>query len=274
MDQIPINLSKVKVFCSDLDDTLLDDNQKIQPYTKMMLQLLLKSGIHVVFASGRSPDSVSKYTREIQSQEIPSDNQDIPIIALNGGFASVQGIKPYKATLKEDIILKSLEYCEKNNYCIEFYSDENVIISTKDSQYHQYHKNLVGVDGILMSYFEMRQFCLSKPPAKFLICEDPPLIQNKIIPDLSKYLPSTSRILVTKPCFLEVLPSDTTKANALEWLQKCGLSYCPANANEAAKHAAQHILSWTNTQDCVGKLINQIFFDNKYDIGSLSKTIL
>lgn len=42
----------------------------------------------------------------------------------------------------------------------------------------------------------------------------------RIIPDLSKYLPSTSRILVTKPCFLEVLPSDTTKANALEWVCK------------------------------------------------------
>lgn len=76
-----IKVSAVKrLYVTDLDGTLLDNNGELSEYSKKHLQSMLDKGLAFTVASARSLKSIKKIMKDV--------NLTLPVISLNGGFVS------------------------------------------------------------------------------------------------------------------------------------------------------------------------------------------
>lgn len=80
----------------DLDGTLLDETHHITDFTKNVLSLSVKSGIHIVINSGRVPAEAGSIFEQIPFP--------LPFISANGAF-----FRTYAQELAEDYVLSTLK---------------------------------------------------------------------------------------------------------------------------------------------------------------------
>lgn len=277
------DLSKIKVFSCDLDDTLLRDDLSIDEFDGRMMRRLQQKGIHVVLCSGRRGFDCQK---KFAAMRLKEENEYI--IGCAGGevIEAGSGRNLYNVVLDETTIRAVIDYCRGNNYCLEVYVGIKHLAATVDNEFHRYHIGLVKLEHMKFSFEEILEYSLKNPPMKYLICHDPHLISSKIAPDILSIVDKkTTRVVISKPCFVEILPADVSKGSALRWLcanvlhcsmtevvsagdgnvdvemlRECGLSFAVANAIEAAKRVATTVLPWTNQQRAVGRMIRKYFF--------------
>lgn len=74
----------IKLVVTDMDGTLLDNEQCISEYTQSVLQDAQAKGIGIVLASGRNLESLVKYGRQIKLNEYQ-----------NNGFITLNGLETY-----------------------------------------------------------------------------------------------------------------------------------------------------------------------------------
>ncbi|KAH7830111.1 putative haloacid dehalogenase-like hydrolase [Monocercomonoides exilis] len=278
--------NKYFVLATDLDGTLLRSDQSISQFDASMLFKLQEGGVNVVFASGRTSfDVINRY------EKLGLRRENAYVI----GTAGCEIVKIsdrsllYTNGLTAEVVPIAVDFCKANNYNIEFYYKTTHLVCTKLNKHHDYHARVTDLQTTVISYEEMKERCIKSPPMKFLITEDPELVSTKIIPSLKELLPPSAKPVRTEPFYCEVIPSSEGKAHALEWLCEnifhcsmenvlsvgdsgndvdmllsCGGSYCPSNASDAAKEVAKHISTYSNEENCVGQMINSVFFENKY----------
>ncbi len=70
---------QIKLVVSDIDGTLINEERKVAPATKAIIQQLPALGIHFMLATGRSYEGALKI-----AQQLELDPSDYGIIALNG----------------------------------------------------------------------------------------------------------------------------------------------------------------------------------------------
>lgn len=70
----------MKLYVSDLDGTLLQNNATLSEFSKQTLRDLIKQGVHFTVASARSVVSIRNFLDEVPLQ--------LPVIAFNGAFIS------------------------------------------------------------------------------------------------------------------------------------------------------------------------------------------
>lgn len=122
MNKILENQKFLLVF--DLDGTLLNSNNAIEPKTKQLLLDLAKRGNIVSIASGRPSRSIKVYANQLGIKG--------PFIGYNGGAIDNpydENFVPFRKFIKKDIILKTISHFGE-----EFFV--NLMIEDETDQYY------------------------------------------------------------------------------------------------------------------------------------------
>lgn len=113
----------IKLFVTDMDGTLLNDEHKISKENLDALKELKEKGIEVLVATGRSDSEVKAYIRQL--------GIDAPVICCNGGFITNVLTKEHISIndIRRESVFKIMELCKKYRMSYILYGDENVYVN-------------------------------------------------------------------------------------------------------------------------------------------------
>lgn len=279
---------EIQIFAVDLDLTLLNSNSEISDFDLLMLKELVKLGVKVIPVSGRK-------SIMIKNQFVSWDLKQKETFLIGAFGSEVFHVEKksflFIKSLSTNTIFQFIDYCEKKDMNLEFFldSDDLTIAFTKKNDSHIRRMKVGQVKDELWDYSRVREYFKNRPETRLFISENQDVLQNQVYPDVDKFMPSDATRTPWHPYYCEIIPSGVTKSTALNWictnifnctlnncvsigdspvdvpmLQDCGLSFAPSNAGPEAKAAAKRVLPWSNDESCVGKIINEIFFDNKF----------
>lgn len=190
-----------------MDDTLLDDERRISAYTLSVLGRAMENGIRVILASGRAGASMRSYVDEVKSPA--------PYIACNGG----EIIDPNGHQLLEQLMFTAPEaracarFAEENGFYVHSY-DSDVFYYAGDDSFGREYSLSSSLRGVRVN--KLSEF-ISSPTPKLLCIGEPESIGTLQI-RAKKYFGDTVSLSISKPYFLEMMPSGATKGNALKKL--------------------------------------------------------
>ena len=265
-----------KIYFTDLDGTLLNDEKEITPDTRAALDRLAAEGHLIVLASGRAFQSVFRIASRLKMPE-----QSSYLICYNGVqiYDMAEKKMIFSASLPTDITKICLEEAEKNNIHIQAYLGDDVVAAHDTQDLHTYcekQKLQARVAPDLMKEIQ------AQPTPKLLAIHyaDPAaitafreIIHNRLGDQVS--------LAQSNPYFLEIMPSGIDKGfavrhlckylgipvsqsvasgdaeNDIEMLKAAGIGVAMANADEVAKEAADYVTELDNNHDGVAELLNR-----------------
>lgn len=207
MEKLP-----VKIIALDLDDTLLNSKLQIDDRTVAALQRCAQKGIYVVLCSGRAEDGILPFVRRLNIAGLETGRF---LIATNGCsiFDMHTRTQIYRRNVAPEILLKADELAEEMGLQTEVYSPDTIFyrLETKWTLLDVQMCKLKGKE--IPDYKEFIGSTKNSFP-KMLIPGEPEKLQV-----LQKKLRDTfgerAEVFVSKPYFLELLPPDCGKGQAL-----------------------------------------------------------
>lgn len=201
-------VNMIKLVVSDLDNTLLDKNNKINDQTLILLKECLSKGIFIVLGTGRLYQSAKIYKDMI--------GEDTYIICYNGSLIVDNKDKViFSKNLDVDLMKKIVDFCKlKNLYC-QFYEDGKILVEqvTDETRIDPDLKNVNAIEAI---DFDLYDF---KPSPKAMIVVDPNLL-GVYQEELRDFLDDEVYIAQSQNYLIEIMPKDVDKGKSLEYL--CG----------------------------------------------------
>lgn len=188
-----------------MDDTLLNDEMGISPYSLSVLSRAMEMGIRVILASGRAGASMRAYVDEVKSPT--------PYIACNGG----EIIDPKDHRLLDQLLFMAEEaracarFAEENGFYVHSY-DGNAFYYAGEDAYGREYSRSSSLRGIRVN--KLSEF-ISSPTPKLLCIGEPESIGILLEKARSRFGDTVS-LSISKPYFLEMMPSGATKGNALK----------------------------------------------------------
>lgn len=259
----------------DLDDTLLNSELTISPYTVAALQKAADQGIYIVLCSGRTEDAILPFVRKL---EIAGKETGRYLIAMNG--SSVFDLHLRQQIMSRSVEPEILQYvyseCKKRNFPAQVYCPD-VIYASEDNEWTQADSKLCNLRLEIVDDF--MEF-LKKPFAKMLVPGDPDELQI-FQSFLKKEIGDKAVIFVSKPYFLEIMPLNAGKGEAIEWLAnhigidmnktmafgdsmndesmilKAGYSIAMCNGLDIIKHEADYVTEADNNHDGIGLFLEK-----------------
>ncbi len=267
-------ISHIKLIAMDLDDTLLRDDLTISDYTVSVLHAAMQKGILPVIASGRSPRSVYSYTQRIGSDRIKS------YMVCNNGtqiLTSDMQQEVLSRCLDTDLALEIYDMIEAKKLSCHLYLDDTIYI-VKRTMYSDRDAHLTKMKIVIPE--EYRDVLRTKPVYKLLIPAEPDVIAA-VEPEFRQRFGTRAVLFTSKPYFLEVMPKNTGKGEALMWLAEhlgipqsqtlafgdamndesmirlAGTSVAMKNGTQEIKNIADCISDYTNDEDGVARFIEK-----------------
>lgn len=266
----------VRLIALDLDDTLLDSQRKISDKNVAVLKECARRGIYVVLCSGRAEDGILPYVRRL---DIAGTQAGRYLIAING--CSVFDLHAreqiYCRSVEADVLLRADEEAEKAGFRSEVYSPDTIFYR-EETKWTRLDVDLCGLKGKVVENY--REFLSSKPFPKMLI----PGEAEQLVPlqeKLKSMFGESAVIFTSKPYFLEVLPPNCGKGEAIKWLasrlnipvectmgfgdsmndenmiRECGYGVVMKNGLEQMKKIAAFVTDKTNDESGVGDFIEK-----------------
>lgn len=202
----------VRLIALDLDDTLLNDNREITPMTVDALRECAERGIYVVLCSGRAEDAIRPFVRTL---EIAGKESGRFIIAINGCsiFDLHTRTQIFCRKVSPDILLRANQIAEAHGLRSEVYTPDTIYYR-EETKWTKLDVDLCGLKGRRIENYE--DF-LGKGFTKMLVPGEPSelLSLQKILRDEFK---DRAVIFTSKPYFLEILPPECGKGEAVAWL--------------------------------------------------------
>ena len=258
---------QIETIVFDLDDTLLNEDGKISPYTLDVLLRAKARGIHIVPASGRAVYSMRPYVDQIRP--------DNPYIACNGAILA----NPDHTTLEANVFTPAqareiVHYLAENDFYVQCYHDEFFYYSAECDASRSYTRSS-GMHGRAVGDLET-----------FLDFETPKVLSVQHPDAVAKMLSKAQKVFsyatftVSKPYFLEAQPAGVSKGatlrrltelihgspettlafgdslNDLSMLQFATHSVAMGNARNEVKQATRYVCA-PNTEDGVARFIQQ-----------------
>ncbi|MDD3477589.1 MAG: HAD family hydrolase [Candidatus Izemoplasmatales bacterium] len=270
-----LSKQRVQLIASDLDGTLLNPFGVVSDRTILALQKVMRQGIHVVVASGRTEREMRQLLAPLHLEE----DEGSYFISYNGARTakandgSIVEEVMFSAQQVNAIIRQIVQYdvhihvfCRNHMYV----SSDLVQLLKEDSQQD---KDIV--------YVDMHTYIFNQPCYKLLIYEDENTIQ-KLSQELSQHLPSDTKMFTSHKKLLEFVPMEGTKGGALtrlcqrlgvpleevvafgdeendiSMLQSAGMGVAMSNAIAKVKQNAKYTTT-SNEHDGVAEIIESIF---------------
>lgn len=200
----------VNMLAMDLDDTLLRQDLSISDRTVSTLRRAADRGILIMLASGRSPEAMSEYARRIGI-----DREKSYLICNNGSqvITSDTGETVFEHFLPADIAIEAFRLCIDAGLSCHIYEHQHIFVS-KETEWSDRDFQLSGLAPVIPDDYEA---LIRKGTYKLVIPGDP----DYLVPveaELKVVFAGRATIFVSKPYFLEILPADTGKGEALREL--------------------------------------------------------
>lgn len=196
----------IKAIAIDIDGTFINSDERIPPENIYAIEAAEEKGIKIIFASGRTLTSVKNFIRRFT-------RKDYPIIAYNGAMIEYEQRLLENAVLPGKIASSIMNFCQKNGYYIQAYINDVLTVVKEERETLEYaeHADIVfDVNPYLIDFIE------DNPPTKLLII-DSPQKTNFLLEKLRKDFPE-AYFVKSFPIYLEVMPRDIDKGNALKKL--------------------------------------------------------
>lgn len=271
----------IKLVVVDLDDTLLDSKGKISKATRIVMRQVSSKGIIVILATGRMTPCVEPFVDDL--------GIDCPVVVYNGAM-----VRDMRSAGRKILFHKTLEsrfsdivinYCIKNNLCLNFYLDD-VVYSQKNpdlEKFQRLYSKRTGARYVLVD--DLKVFS-GKRPTKLIIITD---IQHRDVfrtrdyqfEYFSQLFDGQVQLFRTDPEYLEIQHRNTDKGigvhiyaekckikrnqiiafgngeNDIAMLKYAGIGVAVKNASEIVKKHADIIAQWSNNEDCVARILKQ-----------------
>lgn len=202
----------VKLVALDLDDTLLNDDRQISDGNVVALRECAEKGIYVVLCSGRAEDAILPFVKRL---EIAGKEAGKFLIAINGCsiFDLHKRQQIFCQKVKPEILLRTNEIAESYGLKTEVYTPDTIYYE----QATKWTKLDVDLCGLKGKSVENYTDFLKQGFTKMLVPGEPEELQ-KLQKILRAEFGDKAVIFTSKPYFLEVLPPNCGKGEAVEWL--------------------------------------------------------
>lgn len=202
----------VKLIALDLDDTLLNDERQISDENVAALQDCVKRGIYVVLCSGRADAAILPFVRRL---DIAGSEYGRFIIGMNGCSIFDLHLRQQidSRLVDSEILLRANQIAEEAGLRTEVYTPD-VIYYGEETKWTRLDVDLCGLKGEVVPNY--KDF-LKKPFMKMLVPGEPELLL-KLQETLRQEFASRAAIFTSKPYFLEIIPQDAGKGEAIVWL--------------------------------------------------------
>ncbi len=265
----------VKLIALDLDDTLLDDKQQIPQDNIDALRECVKKGIYVVLCSGRADDAILPFIRKL---EIADSEYGRYLAAING--CSVFDLHQKKQILcnkvASDVLLRTNEIAEANGFYSEVYTPDTIYYR-RLTEWTKLDVDLCGLKGEQVEDYDN---FLKQGFTKMLVPGEPAALQG-LQRTLREEFGDRAVIFVSKPYFLEILPPNCGKGEAITWLanhigidpkttmafgdsmndesmiRQCGYGVVMKNGLQEMKDIADFVTEKTNVEGGVGHFLRK-----------------
>ena len=264
----------VKLIALDLDDTLLNESREISDKNVEVLRKCAEKGIYVVLCSGRAEDAILPFIRRLEIAEKEAGRY---LIAINGCsiFDLHTRTQIFCKKVEPEILQRTNKIAfEKYGLYSEVYTADTIYYP-KYTEWTKLDVDLCGLKGVEdPNYDEL----LKNGFTKMLVPGDPKVLLT-LQDELRAEFGDKAVIFTSKPYFLEILPPNCGKGEAVLWLanhlgieksQTMGfgdsmndesmirlLEYgvCMANGNEQIKQIADYVTEKTNDESGVADFI-------------------
>lgn len=204
-----------KLIALDLDDTLLNSNREISDENVAALQECAKRGIYIVLCSGRAEDAIRPFIKRLNLEGIGCSEQGKFLIAING--CSIFDLKAneqiFCKKVESDILLRTNEIAESVGLKSEVYTPDTIYYE-KETKWTKLDVDLCGLKG---AEVENYSDFLKQGFTKMLVPGEPEELQ-KLQKVLKAEFGNRAVIFTSKPYFLEILPPNCGKGEAITWL--------------------------------------------------------
>jgi len=261
----------IQLLALDLDDTLLGPDLEISRRNREALKAAEDLGVRIVLASGRATMAMERYAEQLGLFDRPGY-----MISDNG--ATVSSTLPrallFRHPLERTLFRQLLQAFEVLDLPVQVYRDRTILV-TKENAVTSLDMKLSGfARQVVPDMAEGLDF----EPNKLVIPGDP-----EILPLALKVIRTTfgDRVnaFISKPYFLEVLPVQADKGNALGYVAQtlgipaadvmamgdaandlgmiryAGWGVAMANGTEEVRRAARIVSEATHADDAVAEII-------------------
>lgn len=265
----------VRLIALDLDDTLLNDERAISDGNVLALRECAERGIYVVLCSGRAEDAILPFVRRL---EIAGKEAGRFIIAINGCsiFDLHRREQIFCRKVERDILLRADEIAESCGLRSEVYTPDTIYYR-EETEWTRLDVDMCGLKGETVA--DYRGF-LEKGFTKMLVPGEPGELQQ-LQKALRAEFGGRAVIFTSKPYFLEILPPNCGKGEAVAWLsgelglgientlgigdsmndesliRMAGYGVAMANALPEIKRIARFVTDKDNNHDGVGDFLRK-----------------
>ncbi len=275
MQKLPNGKVAPRLVALDLDDSLLNNELLISDRTVAAVQKAAEQNIYVVICSGRSPSAILPFVRRL---DLAGTEQGRYAVASNGSVVVDLHKREeiYSAKVDGDVLAQAKKAADKVGLPCQVYSSSMVYASV-DNEYTRMDSKLTGVPSEVVPDFEN---FVKSGFAKMMVPGDPKILVG-LQKELAARFEGRAVVLISKPYFLEILPANCGKGEALEFLcgrlginmkdvmafgdsmndesmiVKCGLSVAMSNGLDKIKDEAAFVTRLTNDQDGIADFVEQ-----------------
>lgn len=264
-----------KALILDIDGTLTNSQKEITPATREALRQLMEQGKKIILASGRPTPGMRRYEEELELQKYGGyllSYNGARIVECNSGNIVYQQLLPLT-------LLPGLYSFAKKNGCgLITYLGQQVISAFSPDLYVEIEARINGLPIREVSHFiEFVDFDINK----CLMTAKPELAEG-LEKQLQERYGHMASIYRSEPYFIEIMPQNVDKANALEkmlpaigisreetvccgdgfndisMIRYAGVGVAMGNAQQVVKEAADYVTA-TNDEDGLVEVIHRFF---------------
>ena len=273
--KLPAGKIAPKMMALDLDDSLLNNALAISDRTVAALKAAAAQGIYITICSGRAPSALLPFVRRL---DVAGLEQGRYAVASNGSaiLDLWERREIYSAKVSGDVLVRAKAAAADLGLPCQVYGSSTIYAGV-DNKYTRMDSELTGMNLELVDDFDK---FLKQGFAKMIIPGDPKILQG-LQKSLAAELRGRAVVLISKPYFLEILPPNCGKGEALEILRgrlgidmkdvmafgdsmndetmivKCGMSVCMSNGLDALKKEAAFVTRYSNDQDGIADFVEQ-----------------
>lgn len=274
MLKLPTEHLDVKLMAFDLDDTLLNKDCTITPKTLEALRQAARQGIYIVLCSGRMEYGILPHVRTLDIAGLEAGRY---IIAMNGSsiFDLHKREQIFARKVPEDLLLEIYHEAQARGLPAQVYFPD-VIYANVDDEWTQLDAKLCGVKLAVAEDFEG---FMKGGHAKMLVPGEPEVLKV-FEKELKEKFGDRAEIFTSKPYFLEIMPKNAGKGEALgelanrlgislenvmcfgdsyndeSMMRKAGLSVCMSNGKEDLKEVCRFVTRFDNNNDGIADFVN------------------
>lgn len=275
MQKIPSQKLAPKLIALDMDDTLLTSDLQISERTVNALQKLAAQKIFIVICTGRLHKGIEPFVRRLS---LPQNEFSKYAILSNGSsiFDLQERREIFSRKLDYEILLRVKEEAAHLNLPCQVYDSENIFANVEND----FSRKDVALTKMELKIPEDFDSFLKQGFSKILVPGDERVIK-KLFGILQNALGTSATVVISKPFFLEVLPPNSGKGEALEILTerlgikmqdvmafgdsmndetmilKSGLSVAMRNGLQTIQDEAKFVTRFSNDEDGVADFLEE-----------------